>query len=281
VVGGVVLGREADQVAGGEAEHDRHAEPDRRSDLVDVTEDPQRTGDTGDGRDDHRDVGAEVQLAGERLAGTAADEERADDRGEHADRADEQREQERRLLQGVEVRRDGLRREVDATEQQRGEHHRCDDRTGVGLEEVGAHAGDVADVVADVVGDGRRVARVVLGDPGLDLADEVRTDVSGLRVDAATDTGEQGDRRAAETEGGDDLEGVVDTQDLDEEQVGERDAEQPEAGDGEAHDRATAVGERQRLLRALARGLRGAHVGCGRDAHADEAGDAAEGTRRG
>jgi hypothetical protein len=118
--------------------------------------------------------------------------------------------------------------EVDAAEQQGGEHHRGDDRPGVGLEQVGAHAGDVADVVADVVGDGRGVARVVLGDAGLDLADQVGADVGGLGVDAATDTGEQRDRRAAEPEGRDDLERVVDAQDLDEQQVGERDAEQPE-----------------------------------------------------
>ena len=78
---------------------------------------------------------------------------------------------------------------------------------GVALEQVGAHAGDVADVVAHVVGDGGRVAGVVLGDAGLDLADEVGADVGGLGVDAAADAGEQRDRRGAEPEGGDDLEG--------------------------------------------------------------------------
>ena len=50
-------------------------------------------------------------------------------------------------------------------------------RDGVGLEQVGGHAGAVADVVADVVGDHGRVARVVLGDARLDLADEVGADV--------------------------------------------------------------------------------------------------------
>jgi hypothetical protein len=93
--------------------------------------------------------------------------------------------------------------EVPAKMKPRGEGDRGDDRAGVGLEQVGAHAGDVADVVAHVVGDGRRVAGVVLGDAGLDLADEVGADVGGLGVDAAADTGEQRDRRGAETEGGD------------------------------------------------------------------------------
>jgi hypothetical protein len=47
--------------------------------------------------------------------------------------------------------------------------------------------GAVADVVADVVGDHGRVARVVLGDPRLDLPDEVGADVGGLREDAAAE----------------------------------------------------------------------------------------------
>ena len=57
-----------------------------------------------------------------------------------------------------------------------------DDRADERLEEVGAHAGDVADVVAHVVGDDRRVVRVVLVDARLDLADEVGADVGRLGV---------------------------------------------------------------------------------------------------
>ena len=55
-------------------------------------------------------------------------------------------------------------------ETQRG---RGDDRAGERLEEIGNHAGDVADVVTDVVGDGGGVARVVLRDVRLHLADEI------------------------------------------------------------------------------------------------------------
>jgi hypothetical protein len=86
------------------------------------------------------------------------------------------------------------------------EHHRADDGADVGLEEVGAHAGHVADVVADVVGDGRGVARVVLGDAGLDLADQVGADVGGLGVDAAADAGEERDGRGAQREAGEHVE---------------------------------------------------------------------------
>ena len=73
-----------------------------------------------------------------------------------------------------------------------------------------------------------RVARVVLGDAGLDLADEVGADVGGLRVDAAADTREERDRRRAEAVGGDDLERVVDLEDRDEDDVRQRQTEQSE-----------------------------------------------------
>ena len=80
------------------------------------------------------------------------------------------------------------------------EDDRGDQRDLVALEQVGGHAGAVADVVAHVVGDGGRVAGVVLGDAGLDLADEVGADVGGLGEDAAADPQEQGQQRAAEAE---------------------------------------------------------------------------------
>ena len=87
-----------------------------------------------------------------------------------------------------------------AVEEDRGEHHRRDDGHRVGLEEVGRHAGAVADIVADIVGDRRGVARIVLRDAGLDLADEVAADVGALGEDAAAETGEDRDQRGAEAE---------------------------------------------------------------------------------
>ncbi len=81
--------------------------------------------------------------------------------------------------------------------------HRADVLGGGRLEEVGAAAGAVADVVADEVGDDGRVARVVLGDAGLDLADEVGADVGRLGVDAAAELGEEGDEGGAEAEADD------------------------------------------------------------------------------
>ncbi len=87
-----------------------------------------------------------------------------------------------------------------ADEIDRGEHHGGDDGHHVGLEQIGGHAGAVADIVADIVGDGRRVARIVLGNAGLDLADEIAADIGALGEDAAAETGEDGDQRRAEAE---------------------------------------------------------------------------------
>ena len=50
-------------------------------------------------------------------------------------------------------------------------------------EEIRAHARNVADVVADAVGDHTGVALVVLGDVLLELADQVRSDVRSLGED--------------------------------------------------------------------------------------------------
>ena len=85
-----------------------------------------------------------------------------------------------------------------AGEEDRGQQHGGDDGHGIGLEQVGGHAGAVADVVADVVGDHRRIARIILGNAGFDLADQVGADVGALGEDAAAETGEDGDQRGAE-----------------------------------------------------------------------------------
>jgi hypothetical protein len=119
-----------------------------------------------------------------------------DDRGEQAECADDEREEDPAGRIGpAGLEGDGV--DADA------EDHRADVLGGGGLEQVGAAAGAVADVVADEVRDHARVAGVVLGDPGLDLADEVRPDVSRLGVDAATELGEEGHERGSEPEADD------------------------------------------------------------------------------
>ena len=70
----------------------------------------------------------------------------------------------------------------------------------IGLEQVGRHARAVADVVAHVVGDGGRIARIVFRNAGFDLADQVAADVRALGEYAAAETGEDRDQRSAEAE---------------------------------------------------------------------------------
>ncbi len=141
--------------------------------------------------DDRQQAGhdqALVERAHDRVVGAELDEIGAGDRGEDADAADRQRIDHRGQQNGR------------AREEDRAQHHRRDDRHRIGLEEVGRHARAVADIVADVVGDRRRVARIVLGNAGLDLADEVGADVGALGEDAAAETGEDRDQRGAEAE---------------------------------------------------------------------------------
>ena len=80
------------------------------------------------------------------------------------------------------------------------ENHGGDDGHRIGLEQVGCHAGAIADIVADVVGDRCRVARIILGNAGFDFADEIAADVRALGEDAAAETGEDRDQRGAEAE---------------------------------------------------------------------------------
>ena len=87
-----------------------------------------------------------------------------------------------------------------AAEKDRRQHHGGHGGHRVGLEKVGRHAGAVADVVAHVVGDGGGIARIVLRDSGLDLADHVAADVGALGEDAAAQTGKDGDQRGAEAQ---------------------------------------------------------------------------------
>ncbi len=156
-------------------------------------------------------------------------------------------------------------------EAEHAEQHHGDRGDRVGLEQVGRHAGAVADVVADVVSDHRRVARIVLGDSGLDLADEVGADVGGLGEDAAAEAGEDGDQRTAETEadqcGDCRLRRVV--EERGEDAVVAGDADQREADDEQAGDRTALEGDPQRRRNTAARRLGDTRVGAHRDVHPD------------
>ena len=80
---------------------------------------------------------------------------------------------------------------------ERADENGADQADGVGLENVRRHAGAVAHVVADVVRDGGRIARIVFVEVALDLADQVRADIRRFGVDAAAESRENADQARA------------------------------------------------------------------------------------
>ena len=184
----------------------------------------------------------------------AAHKERGNDGGDDADRGNDEGIERTCALEQRALRRDA--------ERQRG-----DERAHVGFKEVRAHAGDVAHVVADVVGNDGGVAGVVLGYAGLDLADEVSADVCCLGVNAAADAREQRDGRSAQGEA---EQNVVIAGDY----VYKAASEKTQTDHAHTHDRAAGERDGQSAVHAvLHRGVRGAHVRARRDLHAEKPGE--------
>jgi hypothetical protein len=150
------------------------------------------------------------------------------------------------------------------------QQHGGDRRHRIGLKEVGGHAGTVAHVVAHVVSDDGRIAGVVLGNPGLDLAHQIGADVGGLGVDATSEAGEDRDQRGAEGQSHYRLRLVHDPE-------GDRDSEQAEAHHEEAGDGAAVEGHAQGGADPAAGGLGGAVVAAHRHVHPDVAGAGRQG----
>jgi hypothetical protein len=257
--GGVVLGNVDEGHAREQPGQSRQDEPE----VVEHVHGDDRDADRGD--DGHRPVAlVELPL---RVADVAqANGQDADDRGQDADRAHDQREEDPGRVPGHKV-------EGDAQD------HGADVLGGGGLEQVGTAAGAVADVVADQVRDHGRVARVVLGDARLDLAHQVGAHVRGLGVDATAELREQCDEAGAETEA-DDLEGNLGHARV--QAVGARVEAAKEREDAQHTEQAQrhhqepghgAAAERDDdcLLQAALSGGGGAHVGLDGDVHADEA----------
>ena len=256
---GVVLGDRDEQEGDREADERRAVElPERELRPLERL----RDGDEPDRGEHRRGEDAHVERVDDRVLALAdAREERADDRGQDRHAAERERVQPEAAVL------------VGGAEQ----HHR-DGGDGVRLEQVGGHAGAVADVVADVVGDHGRVARVVLGDAGLDLADEVGADVGGLREDAAAEPGEDGDERAAEGEAEEVVDGrlgrVVERSG--QEPVVPGDAEETETDDEEPRHGAGPERDLECRGDALASRLGGARVRADGDVHPDEPGRCGE-----
>ena len=159
--------------------------------------------------------------------------------------------------------------------QQCAQQHGGDQRHDIGFEQVGRHAGAVAHVVAHVVGDDGRVARIVLGDARLDLAHQVRAHVGALGEDAAAQPREDGNERGAKRQADQRFDQVMLRQAgrarRHQQPVEQGHAQQAQADHQHAGDRAALEGHVQGLVDAQGGRLRRAHIRPHRDIHADEA----------
>ena len=240
----------------------------RAEDRVHVAQHP--VGDQVDGRNrqDRRRPEALVERAHDRLGAAETDHEGADDRGDDAQPADDQR-------QAHEFEQEGV---VDAGDQQGGQHHGRAHRDDIGFEQVGRHAGAIADIVAHIVGDDRGVARIVLRYAGLDLAHQVGADIGRLGEDAAAQPRENGDERCAERQRDQavDHQPVIGRMAGGARQIPEEaaDREQRQSRHQHAGDGACAEGDGEAALQRSARRFGGADIGAHRNGHADEAGRA-------
>ena len=204
------------------------------------------------------------------MAGAEPHEERAEDRGDDADPADGERE-------GHHPRH---HLGTDRAEEDCGQNHGRDRGDGISFEQIRCHTGTVADIVADIIGNGGGIARIVLRNTGFDLADQIAADVGAFGENSAAEPGEDRDQRSAEAERdqGIDHGAVVrrETKPAGEEHEIERHAEEREAGDQKTGDGAGAESDLQPAGERADGGLRGTHVGAHGHIHADEAGGAGE-----
>ena len=83
----------------------------------------------------------------------------------------------------------------------RAQCHRGEDRTGIRLVEVGTHTGYVTYVIAYVIGDSSRVARVILRDVILRLTDKVGSYICRLGINTTAYAGKKCLRGSTHTKG--------------------------------------------------------------------------------
>ena len=274
-VRGEILRGLPDDDARHEARDDREGQPHPVPDAQQV-EDAER----GEGDQQRTEIhphAQRVQQFAHRGPLLRAHEEDADDREQDAHRGDQHRCQHGFHLQGFGTGR----RKGRSAQRRRGQH-----RAAIALVKVGAHAGHVAHIVAHVVGDGRGVARIILGDARLDLAHQIGAHIGRLGVDAAADTCEQGLRRGAHAESQhrrrDDHEFLrpcgIDKPGQN--HVPERDVQQSEAHDHQTHHRTAAESDFQTAVQRLPCGIGRAGRSVGGGFHTEVAGQSREESAR-
>ena len=143
------------------------------------------------------------------------------------------------------------------------EDHRADVLCSGRLEQVGATACAVTDVVSHEVGDDCGVARIIFRDSGFDLTYEIGADIGSLGVDTAAKLREESDKAGSEAVADDqqrnfcniigDTGGAHDC-----EEAGN--TEQAHGHDKESGHRTATKGGLESVVHALHRACRGANI---------------------
>ncbi len=139
----------------------------------------------GDGRQDPGDCQALIQRAHDVLFGSEFYKVSTNDGGDNRNTAQKERE----FDPGTVGPKNRL-----------GQQHGGHQGYRIGFIKVGGHAGAVAHIVAHVVGDNRRVPRVVFRNAGLNLTNQVGADVSRFGINTAGDTGKDAHQGTAEAQ---------------------------------------------------------------------------------
>ena len=185
----VIFGSLTDDDTGGKTRNDGEGETQPVFDTQQVED-----GEGGNGDEDGTDVGTQRQRLQQVALGSAllgTNEEDAEERQEYTHSGNQH---------GGD---DGLQLDLQTGYAKGGstQGSGTEYRTAIALVQIGTHTGHVAYIIAYIVGNGSGIARIVLGNVGLDLTHDVGTHVGSLGVDTATHTGKQRLRRSTHTEG--------------------------------------------------------------------------------
>ena len=157
----------------------------------------------------------------------------------------------------------------------RRQHHGGNHRHRIGFEQISGHASAVADIIADIVSDGRGVAGVILRDAGFHLAHHIAANIRTLGEDAAAQARKNRNQRSAEAKRHQRINhraaiGRITTKYRQDQEINSN-TQQRQAGHQHPGDGARFKGDIQPGGERLNRGLRGAEIGAHRHIHADKA----------
>ena len=128
-------------------------------------------------------------------------------------------------------------------ERERADQDRADQADGVGLKNVRRHAGAIAHVVAHVVRDRGRIARIVFVEIALDFAHEIGAHVGRLGVNAAAESREDADQTRAQRQADQAFDREVVPEPLLGQRVEDADRKQRQTDDEKAGDGAAVEGD--------------------------------------